>query len=241
MSTLRSRVVHAQYAPGMLGLLLNPYYFARVGLYEAVRELAPAVRGRLLDVGCGSKPYLSLFAASEYVGLEIDTPENRISKRADFFYDGTRFPFGDGEFEGMLVSQVLEHVFNPAEFLTEMHRVLRPGGMLLLTVPFVWDEHEQPVDYARYSSFGLRHLLESHGFEVVHMRKSCADARALFQLFNAYLVKTLFTPNVRLNMLLTMLLLFPVNLVGATLGRLLPANADFYLDNVVLARRLAAG
>ena len=60
----------------------------------------------------------------------------------------------------MLCNQVLEHVFNPDEFLLKINRVLKNDGKLLLTVPFVWDEHEQPFDYARYSSFGLKALIE---------------------------------------------------------------------------------
>ena len=58
-----------------------------------------------------------------------------------------------------MCNQVLEHVFNPDDFVREIARVLKPGGALLLTVPFVWNEHEQPYDYARYSSFGLRAFL----------------------------------------------------------------------------------
>ena len=78
----------------------------------------------------------------------------------------------------MLCNQVLEHVFNPQEFLGELGRVLARGGRLLLTVPFVWDEHEQPFDYARYSSFGLKALLEQHGFRVLQHRKLLAERLA---------------------------------------------------------------
>ena len=68
------------------------------------------------------------------------------NKHADRSYDGKTFPFSDGEFDAVLTSEVLEHVFNPDEFLSEINRVLRDDGVLLLTVPFVWDEHEQPFD-----------------------------------------------------------------------------------------------
>lgn len=99
---------------------------------------------------------------------------------------------------GVICNQVLEHVFNPDLFLQEIFRVLKPGGKLLMTVPFVWDEHEQPWDYARYSSFGLRSLLERNGFIVDEQRKTNADARVLFQLINAYLYKALQASSVRL-------------------------------------------
>ncbi|HLY96658.1 MAG TPA: class I SAM-dependent methyltransferase, partial [Sideroxyarcus sp.] len=146
-------------------------------------------------------------------------------------------PFQSREFDGIICNQVLEHVFEPDRFLQEMHRVLKPGGQLLLTVPFVWDEHEQPWDYARYSSFGLRSLLERNGFEVVVQEKTNADVRALFQLVNAYLYKVLWTRWSTLNLLICAIVMAPFNILGALLHRLLPPNNDLYLDQVVLARK----
>lgn len=223
--------------PGFLGLFSNPFYFARKGLVQAVRPLAGQVRGRTLDVGCGQKPYQELFAWSEYVGLELDTPENRALKRADIFYDGRQFPFPAESFDSVVCNQVLEHVFTPAHFLAEIHRVLKGGGVLLLTVPFLWDEHEQPFDFARYSSFGIRFLLEEHGFEIVAAAKTMPDARVIFQMINAYLFKLTVTRNRYLDLLATAVLMSPFNILGELLGRLLPANQDLYLDNVVLARK----
>jgi SAM-dependent methyltransferase len=135
---------------------------------------------------------------------------------------------------------VLEHVFTPGEFLREIGRVLRPGGRLVLTVPFVWDEHEQPHDFARYSSFGLRALLEGAGFEVIEQRKSVADFRAVAQLASAWLYKVTRSRWRALNLAAQLLLIAPVNLVGTLLGALLPGNLDFYLDNVVFARKRAS-
>ena len=189
-------------------------------------------------MGCGTKPYQKLFvAAVDYVGLEYDSPANRVAKRADYFYDGNIFPFEDASYDGVICNQVLEHVFNPDQFLREISRVLKPGGNLLLTVPFVWDEHEQPWDYARYSSFGLRSLLERNGFDVDEQRKTNADARVLFQLINAYLFKVLRTSNPVVNLVVCAVFIAPFTLLGILLGKILPANPDLYLDQVVLARR----
>lgn len=226
-----------RFYPGRLGWLVNPFYFARQGLREGLGEFFPQLSGRVLDVGCGSKPYRELIPAREYTGLEIDTPLARASFAADAYYDGRHFPFPDARFDAVLCSQVFEHVFTPADFLREIHRVLQPGGRLLLTVPFVWDEHEQPHDFARYSSFGLRAQLEQAGFRVEAQRKSVADSRVLAQLVNAYLYKVTLTRHPRLNLLMTLLLMAPVNLLGCLAGRLFPANSDLYLDNIVLARK----
>lgn len=226
--------------PGISGIFLNPFYFARKELAREIGRLAPRMVGALLDVGCGTKPYRGLFtAATDYTGLEIDTPKNRASKHADHFYDGETFPFRRESYDGIVCNQVLEHVFAPDDFLQEVSRVMRPGGMLLLTVPFVWDEHEQPWDYARYSSFGLRNLLERNGFVLVAQRKTNADARLLFQLVNAYLYKVLRTSNAIANLVICATVMGPLNILGIMVGWLLPGNPDLYLDQVVLARKKA--
>jgi SAM-dependent methyltransferase len=239
IATLKRFVLAQQFNPGMAGLVVNPFYHARRGLCRAIAEAAPKLEGRLLDVGCGQKPYQQFFRATAYVGLEIDTPANRANKQADHFYDGTTFPFPGNSFDGVICNQVLEHVFAPDGFLAEVHRVLKPNGRLLLTVPFIWDEHEQPRDYARYSSFGLKHLLSKNGFAVSYHRKINADVRALFQLVNAYLYKVLWTKVPVLNLLLCVVAMAPFNVLGALVHRLLPGDPDLYLDQLIVAHKAA--
>jgi SAM-dependent methyltransferase len=226
-----------QFDPSMVGLLFNPFFLARRRLRSSMQALAQELSGRLLDVGCGTMPYRALFMVDEYVGLDIDSETTRRRAVADVLYDGTRFPFNDGRFDAVLCNQVLEHVFNPDMFVNEIRRVLTPGGRLLLTVPFIWDEHEQPWDYARYSSFGLRALLEKHGFKVLRHEKLLDDVSVLFQLLNAYLVKVTRTNWPVVNLLFTPLLMAPVSLLGWAAGALLPRNPDLFLDQVVVAER----
>ncbi len=229
------------FEPGNLGWLVNPFYFARRGLLTGLQEFFPRLTGEVLDVGCGQKPYRKFIPAMRYVGMEIATTIDDAPRVADVYYDGRTFPFPNETFDAVLCSQVFEHVFTPASFLAEIHRVLRPGGTLLLTVPFVWDEHEQPRDFARYSSFGLAAVLEAADLEVIERRKTVPDARVLFQLGNAYLHKLTRTRRRSINLLTTLVLMAPVNLAGIVLGALLPRNADLYLDNIVLARKRSAG
>jgi SAM-dependent methyltransferase len=230
-----------QFAPGAPGWLVNPFFFARRGLVDGLRGFFPQLTGEVLDVGCGRKPYQHLVPARRYVGLDLDTPELRELGAADLFYSGGKIPVAAESFDAVLCSQVLEHIFAPAEFLGEIRRVLRPGGVLLLTTPFAWDEHSQPHDFGRYSSFGLRHVLEAAGYEVVAQHKTCADGRALVQLAAAYLYKVLRSRNRWVNLSTQLLLIGPVNVIGGLLAWLLPANPDFFLDNVVLARKRVGG
>ena len=141
-----------QFNPGVIGPLINPFYFARKGLYRHISNLIANLDGRLLDVGCGTKPYQGISVASDYVGLEIHDDGNRLHKYADVLYDGEMMPFEDKCFDSLLLNQVFEHVFNPNRFLREVNRVLKKDADILITIPFVWDEHEQPYDYARYTS-----------------------------------------------------------------------------------------
>ena len=237
-AALRRLEATQRFNPTVLGAFVNPFYLARRALWEAMAELAPAASGRLLDVGCGTQPYRALFDVDEYVGLEVDSPNARAQGIADLYYDGASFPTPDRHFDTVLCNQVLEHVFNPNDFIDELHRVLVPGGQLLLTVPFIWDEHEQPHDFARYSSFGLRAMLERHGFRVIEHRKLLADFSVLCQLLNAWIFKVMQHRGRLWNLMATASVMGPISLVGAVLARVLPKNQDLYLDQAIVAERI---
>ncbi|MEJ1973266.1 MAG: methyltransferase domain-containing protein [Lacunisphaera sp.] len=128
MKRLREWWRDQQFEPGVAGLLVNPFYFARRGLRDGLGEFLPTLAGEVLDVGCGRKPYRHLTRATRYVGVDIDTPVTRALAAADFYYNGLTLPFPDASFDAVLCSQVLEHVFTPADFLREIHRVLRPAA-----------------------------------------------------------------------------------------------------------------
>lgn len=229
-----------QFKPSLLGIFVNPYFIARSGLYHAVQLLGSYIQGKTLDIGCGQKPYQSLCASSEYIGLELDTKENRAFKKADFFYDGKILPFDNASMDSVVSHQVFEHIFHPQAFLSEIHRVLKDNGILMLSVPFVWDEHEQPYDFARYSSFALNALLKEHGFEIIAFKKSVANLALIFQLINAYLYKKLFTKNGYWNQLVCLFIMSPITLLGLSFGKLFPNNPDLYLDNIVVAKKTHA-
>ncbi len=142
-------------------------------LLDVLARVAPRARGRLLDVGCGQRPYEFMFEphVSEYVGIEHEatfgrTQASKSTRAPDFYYDGVRLPFEDKSFDTVLNVQVLEHTPEPGRLVSEMGRVLKDDGLLILTAPFDFRLHEEPYDFFRYTPHGLRSLCEKAGLEV---------------------------------------------------------------------------
>lgn len=227
--------------PGFLGIFTNPFYFARRNLYKYIKAISPRIKGKVLDVGCGTKPYRDLIDAAVYHGLEYSDSASGVEyKSQDFLYDGHKFPFNEAAYDCVICNEVLEHVFNADEFLSEINRCIKNSGKLLLTVPFVWDEHEQPGDFARYTSFGIRHLLEKHGFQVIELHKTANDVSVIFQLVNDYIYKILIGKNRTANRVAVNALCSIFNIIGIIFSVILPKNNDLYLDNIVLAEKKSA-
>lgn len=127
--------------------------------------------GKLLDIGCGEKPYWG-FAwkyVESYTGVDhYDTPH--LNDQIDIFCDAYNIPLGNKTFDCILCTEVLEHLEEPSQAIDEAYRVLKKGGYALYTVPFSWPVHEAPRDFFRYTAFGLQYLFEKSGFEVVEIR-----------------------------------------------------------------------
>ena len=210
-------------------------YFIRKGLLNGIMEVAPQFKGTLLDFGCGAKPYESLFDVDKYIGLDFEGDGHSHKNEAiDLFYDGKTIPMGDGTVDGIFSSEVLEHIFNPEEILEEFRRVLKPNGKILITCPFVWKEHEVPNDYARYTQFALRHLFKKHGFEIIQIRKKGDFAQAISQIILLYILKPKLFTNVKI---LSKGISLIVNCIGIFLSYVLPTKWDFYLSNIVYAKK----
>lgn len=116
---------------------------------------------KVLDVGCGNKPYSDLFRGTWCVGLNYST----ANATPDVVGDAMNLPFADESFDIVFSAQVLEHLPQPGRFLKEANRVLMPGGLIVLSCPFYWPLHEEPHDYYRFTKYGLNFLLKATGFE----------------------------------------------------------------------------
>jgi SAM-dependent methyltransferase len=149
----------------------------RTSIVEFVAAAARATPpgSRVLDVGAGNAPYRELFGHVEYRTTDWAASPHEDAQQVDIVAAADDLPLPDGSFDAVLCTQVLEHVPEPRRVLAELARVLQPGGRLYVTAPLVWELHELPHDFYRYTGPGLEHLLAATGFAdiVVEPRNDC--------------------------------------------------------------------
>lgn len=128
-------------------------------IYRDIKKTIPSFKGNVLDVGCGQSPYKFLLNAGEtkYFGVDIVDAGKFDYDNADITpFDGKNIPFEDGKFDGLICTEVLEHVQHYQKLIDEMHRVMKKGGTGIITIPWSARYHYSPNDYFRYTPSSLK-------------------------------------------------------------------------------------
>lgn len=169
--------------------IMNQHYIGTYFLKEDIERSVSFAKGKLLDVGCGNKPYLRLFQkqVSEYVGCDIIQSSDNV---VDYLCPANELCFDDESFDTIFSTQVIEHVEDHNGMVKESFRVLKKGGYAIFTGPFAWELHEEPYDFFRFSKHGLKYLFEKHGFEIIEIKSNGGKWAAIFQLFLNVLYST---------------------------------------------------
>lgn len=146
----------------------HPYYLVYRPLHSALALAAQYATGDLLDVGCGNRPYQSMFEGkiASYTGCDI---VQSSEQNVDVICDVSTLPFPSDSFQTVLSTQVIEHVADTEKLIDEEFRVLASGGHLILAAPMYWYLHEEPHDFFRFTKYGLRYVLEKAGFQIVRI------------------------------------------------------------------------
>lgn len=168
-------------------ILQNDYLFYTalsreiISAFVKVRRRIRKKKLDIVDIGCGAKPYLSLFApyARRYIGVDVDP------RAADVVASGESLPFADNSFDLAVSFQTLEHCQYPSKVIAEMKRVLKPGGYIILTTHGIWMHHPCPHDYYRWTNEGLKELFT--GFSTIEVEGTLTSWSTLLQLFNVEL------------------------------------------------------
>ena len=163
--------------------LRDPNYLVFEDLRHFIARSVGSIQGKVFDYGCGGSPYEELFpAGTEYIGADI-TPGPEVDRV--LLASGMTGEPG-GSYDLVLSTQVLEHVSNPESYLKECFRILKPGGILLLTTHGMFEEHGCPHDYYLWTSQGLETLVAAAGFSVRKSSKLTAGVRAVVFLLNRF-------------------------------------------------------
>jgi SAM-dependent methyltransferase len=197
-------------------------------IYRFLRPELRPLRGRVLDVGAGRAPWRELLTEAQYVGVDIEKAGGfgMPHDSGIVYYDGKRFPFENASFDHVICVEVMEHVPQPQALLSEIRRVLRPAGTLILTVPWSARLHHLPHDYYRYTRNGLTTLLQSTGFKPVEIVERGNDIAAIANKTLVLLIRLVF-PRPRLNLMWTWPL--AVLVLPATIAFIVAAHTSMWL------------
>jgi len=213
---------------------LHPQWFAHRYERQRYRIAGQVATGRTLDIGCGRqnlRPYLN--RECSYTSLDAPaTGEKLYGAQPDVFGDARELPFRDRQFDTVILLEVLEHLEHPETALQEARRLVKAGGTLIVSTPFLYPVHDAPWDFQRWTLYGLRRLAKSAGTRIKDLRSLGSTMESGCLIFNLALSwHTLNAPAVaRLPLLLLSMLLIPLaNLFAATLALAIrdPDNSHF--------------
>lgn len=236
MTSLYSLISRRLFHPGPLDWIFNPVYLIRRPIYRALGEMAKDVSGFVLDFGCGSMPYKEMFLrAEQYVGVDLAQSPHGLSNPDLVLVDGI-IPFPDQSFDWVLMFEVLDDLQDPKEQLDEIFRVLKPGGRLLSSSSLVWEIHEEPNDFYRYTNYGISFVFQESGFENVEVKRLGSYQAVVGQLVAMYWYQTLRRIPV-LGVVVAAPIVGVANGITLLLQRILPNRAELYLTNLFTASR----
>jgi SAM-dependent methyltransferase len=155
-----------RFLPSGLYQRLDPFEASIDAFVRGVAAEIPAGQ-RVLDAGAGEGRFKSFFTHTAYVGIDFGQGDKSWDySRLDVIGKLEDLPFPDSSFDHVLSIVVLEHTPQPGHVVDEFHRVLKPGGMVHLVVPHMWEEHQRPHDFFRFTSGGIRYLLQTAGIRI---------------------------------------------------------------------------
>lgn len=161
MESFYHRVFEA--LPIFLQRRIHPLEFS---LQEFMAAAARAGHRVVLDAGAGESRFRTLFQGCRYIAVDLGVGDHTWDYSGlDLRANLSALPVRSASVDAVLNTQVLEHVTDPAAVLVELARVLKPGGVLYLTAPQGWHEHQQPHDYFRFTRFALERMLAAAGFD----------------------------------------------------------------------------
>ncbi len=161
---------------------------------NSIRVNSGLIRGLVIDLGCGTAPYKEEIQhyCKNYVGVDWKNSFHDSSD-VDIFADlNESLPLKDGCADTVVSFQTIEHLTNPWRLVSECRRILKPGGRVFITSPFMWGVHEAPHDYFRFTRHGLSEMLKKVGFVQIDIEETTGFWQTFALKFNYHTAR--FTP-----------------------------------------------
>jgi len=164
-------------------------FVIRRSLLGAVKQASSLFSGTVLDLGCGCMPYKEIVTSSGrikgYIGLDL-WRSDLYQCKPDLVWDGKTIPLSENSVDCAMATEVFEHCPEPEMVMREILRVLRPGGLLFFTVPFLWPLHDVPYDQYRYTPFSLERHLKNAGFTEINLKSMGGWDAGMAQMIGLY-------------------------------------------------------
>lgn len=163
------------------------YKTGRIELQEQIKRHANYIKGDVLDIGAGSYPrYKNLFKYKTYIGMDIAP-----GKDIDVVGKIEAIPLPESSFDSIVCTQVLGDVYEPSKAFKEIHRVLRPEGVVLITESLFDPLHDEPYDFWRFTEHSMRKLAEDSGFKIEILERRGGYHSVMAQLKARYWIERL--------------------------------------------------
>ena len=169
------------------------WFYVRRSILQFIQNKLMYMKGNLLDVGCGIMPYKELILnggkVTSYTGLDFENSldEEYAMGKPDFFWKGEIIPAADNSYDTILATEFFEHCPEPERIMKEIRRVLRKDGVLIFTVPFLWNLHLVPYDEYRYTPYSLKRHLTFAGYSEINLEALGGFDASLAQMLAIWL------------------------------------------------------
>lgn len=198
---------------------LHPQWLVFFRQRNKLNQLSRCISGKILDIGCGHQQIKNYLAANtEYIGLDYyQTATEWYHSRPAIYGNAEQLPIISNSMDAVLLLDVLEHLPDPHACLCEAHRVLKTGGTLIIQTPFMYPVHDAPLDFQRWTTYGLRTLAQSCGFEIDQIRPLCSTPESIALIINIGVSRMVIDWGQRHHPLTLLSLLLPVIITSSNL------------------------
>lgn len=206
---------------------LHPQWFVFRNEVADLKKIAEKATGRVLDIGCSEQRIRQFLKdQNNYIGLDYyRTATMWYGSKPSVYGDAQKLPFLSRSVDTALLLDVLEHLPYPNKCISEIERVLKVGGKLILQAPYLYPTHDSPLDFHRWTIQGLHRLIEDFDLDIQEAILIGRPLETAALLTNIALCRTFFdsVKNRRLFSIFAFPLLFfipPINLAAFIISRI---------------------